>query len=108
MNWTTLYITGQSDFREDVSKKLENSKLDLMPGYLDNSTANGFYDLYWIKDSLDIRKIKEAIGSKLIWKYRLRFYRELEAFLASENETSSSTEFTKEEQTMMEAMRKSA
>lgn|SRR5690606_23310452 len=81
MNWTTLYITGRADFRGDVLKKLEGSKLEFMPGYLGRSSEDGFHDLYWISDAHSMREIKEAVGSKLIWKYRLRFFRELEEFL---------------------------
>ncbi len=82
MNWTTLYITGKSDFREDVLRKLESSKLQFMPGYLERTEADKFHDLYWISDVHSLRDIKEAIGSKVIWKYRLRFFRELEDLLA--------------------------
>lgn len=88
MNWTTLYITGKTDFREDVRKKLDNSKLDVMPGYLESSTAVGHWDLYWINDQYTLRDVKETIGSKLVWKYRLRFYQDLEHFIESGNDIS--------------------
>ncbi len=81
MNWTTSYITGKADFKGDVLKKLEGSKLKFMPGYLERSSEDGFHDLYWIADSHSLREVKEAVGSKLIWKYRLRFFLELEEFL---------------------------
>lgn len=81
MNWTTLYITGRADFRGDVLKKMESSKLAFMPGYLGRSLENEFHDLYWISDKHSLREVKEAVGSKLIWKFRLRFFRELEDFL---------------------------
>lgn len=33
--------------------------------------------MYWLPDTLVLRRLKEAIGSKLIFKYRLRFINNL-------------------------------
>jgi hypothetical protein len=103
MNWTTLYITGRTDFREDVLDKLTDSKVDFMPGYVDGSTGNGIYDLYWIAEKTPLREIKEAIGSKLIFKYRLRFYTNLEEFIETAND-----EETSHERDLLSTMRQSA
>lgn len=105
MNWTTLYITGRTDFREDVRKKLESSKVDFMPGYIDGSVGGCMYDLYWLAESVSLRKFKEAIGSKLIWKYRLQFHTDLEEFIQT-NKSARITDFTTEEKNLMESMRK--
>jgi hypothetical protein len=103
MGWVTIYITGKADFREDVGKKLEDSRLALMPGY-NGGSAEGevFSDLYWIDESIKLRELKEAIGSKLIWKYRLQFYTSLEEFIESQNARKNSTEFTDEEKALLE------
>ncbi|SKC89713.1 hypothetical protein [Ohtaekwangia koreensis] len=85
MNWTTLYITGKSDFRNEVMKKLEHSRLNFMPGYTGGTSDKDVHDMYWVDDEIDVREFKEAIGSKLIWKYRLRFYVCLEDFIESKN-----------------------
>ncbi len=86
MGWTTLYITGKQDFREEVREKLEDSDLDLMPGYTGtHSTTGEVHELYWIDDQVNLRSVKEEIGSKLIWKYRLNFYSSFEAFIESQN-----------------------
>lgn len=106
MNWITLYITGNRDFREDLRKKLSGTKLEVMLGYVDTTTGPGNYDLFWLGEKTSLRGFKEVIGSKLIWKYRLRFYTNLEEFIQSVNVKMNSTEFTAEEQSMMEAMRK--
>jgi hypothetical protein len=108
MNWTTLYITGRGDFREDVFRKLENGDIDFMPGYLDSSAGRGFFDLYWVDESSNLQDFKKTIGSKLIWKYRLRFYCNLEDFTEALNNSAVSKRFTEEENSLMEAMRKSA
>jgi hypothetical protein len=85
MNWNTVYITGRSDFRKEVRKKLEPSNLNFMPGYIDNSATRHMHDLYWLDEKTEIHSFKEAIGSKLVWKYRLRFFTNLEEFLQSKN-----------------------
>ena len=97
MNWITIYITGESDFRDEVKKKLEHANLDFMPGYVENSTSVNTHDLYWMDDQTDLRSFKEAIGSKLIWKYRLRFYNTLESFIESQSAKRNDTTFTPEE-----------
>jgi hypothetical protein len=106
MNWTTLYIAGNDDFREEVIRKLENSKIDFMPGYLEGSNGRGVCELYWVNEKHSVREFKEAIGGKLVWKYRLRVFTSLEDALAISG--SNDVNFTPEEQLMLDAMRKSA
>jgi hypothetical protein len=108
MNWATLYITGRRDFREEVRRKLEGSKLDFMPGYVDGSAATGTYDLYWIAEHLPLKEFKEAIGSKLIWKYRLRFHTTLEGFIQTLDKGGKSSQLSEDEENLLTAMRKSA
>ena len=102
MNWNTIYIKGRSDFREEVRRKLEHSSLRFMPGYIES--ISGKNDLYWIDEKITLRKFKQAIGSKLIWKYRLTFYSSLEAFIESQNRTRSLA-FTDEEIELIELMK---
>jgi hypothetical protein len=104
MGWTTLYITGKSDFREEVREKLEGSRLDVMPGSTGGTFTVDVHDLYWIDETLDIRDLKEAIGSKLIWKYRLRFYTSLEEFIEAQNKTQQTTDFTAEDLALIAEM----
>ena len=105
MNWTTIYITGRSGFQEEVRKKLENSNLDFMPGYVDNSTATVTHDLYWLNDHTQLREMKEAVGSKLVWKFRLKFYASLEAFLQSQDDKAKANELTQDDLDLMAHMR---
>ena len=85
MNWITIYIAGKSDFREAVRKKLDHSTLDFMPGYIENSFDEiNKHDLYWLEENILLREVKAAIGGKLIWKHRLRFYTSLEEFIKSQ------------------------
>jgi hypothetical protein len=98
MGWNTLYITGKSDFREEVRERLEDSKLDFMPGYTGTLPMNGeVHDLYWVNEKIALRQFKEAVGSKLIWKYRLKFYPSLEAFIESQNHQQKNLELSKDD-----------
>ncbi len=83
LSWNTIYISGEGDFRDDVRRKLEYylPEGSTMPGFLGALELAGTHDMYWVDVALPIRQIKEAIGAKLIWKHRLRFYHTLEAFL---------------------------
>jgi len=108
MNWTTIYITGRPEFQAEVRKKLEHSDLDFMPGYVDNTTATVTHDLYWLNDQTELREMKEAVGSKLVWKYRLKFYASLEAFLQSQDNTAKTAELTQDDLDLMARMREVA
>ena len=108
MNWTTIYITGRPEFQEEVRKKLEHSNLEFMPGYVDNSIAAVTHDLYWLNDQTDVREMKEAIGGKLVWKYRLKFHTTLEAFIQSQDNTAERAELTQDDLDLMAHMREVA
>lgn len=106
MNWSTIYIKGTGDFREEVNKKLEHSG-DVMPGSLGSSAESPYtYDLYWVDKKMDLRDFKKIIGTRIIWKYRLRFYRSLEDFIESQHVPVRG--FSKDEQKRIDAMREQA
>jgi hypothetical protein len=104
MSWITLYISGKSDFRQDVRRKLEYSSIAHMPGYMETNPGQDPADLYWLDGNASLRKVKEAIGAKLIWKHRLRFYSSLEAFMASQ-QAPADNGFTAREREMITEMR---
>ena len=106
MNWTTLYITGREGFQAEVRKKLAHSDLDFIHGYVDNATST--VDLYWISDETELRAVKEAIGSKVIWKYRLKFCTNLETFIQMQENQSKADVFTQDDLALMAHMRKVA
>lgn len=106
MGWTTIYITGKEDFREEVRKKLEGSNVNFMPGYTGATSDLDTHDLYWLDENVDLRTFKEAIGSKLIWKFRLNFFTSLEAFIESQK-NNKTTELTSEESDLLTRMQAS-
>jgi hypothetical protein len=104
MNWITIYISGRTDFRDDVRKKLERSDVEFIPGYIENTSTNNPHDLYWLNGHTDLRQFKDAIGGKLIWKYRLRFFSNLEEFIAFQQQASGINEFTAHDLKMIAEM----
>ena len=101
MGWITVYITGNGDFREEVLKKLEASDVDFMPGYTGTTSDMDAHDLYWLDEKVSLRAFKEAIGSKLVWKYRLNFFISLEAFIESQKNKRKDAGFTQEENDLL-------
>jgi len=97
MSWNTIYITGKSGFKEEVSKSLEDSD-SVMPG----STGNDHdVSLFWIDDTLPLRDLKKEIGSKIVFKYRLRFFSSLEEL---QRQQEKNTSLTPREEAMIREM----
>ena len=105
MNWKTIYITGRPKFQAEVRRRLSHSNLSFMPGYVDNTTATVTNDLYWLNKHTELREMKEAIGSKTVWKYRLKFYANLEGFLQSHDNSAKASELTQDDLDLMAHMR---
>jgi hypothetical protein len=99
MNWTTLYISGKQNFEQEVADRLASSDFKYMKGSLENTGLA----LYWVDETAPLRAFKEAIGSKVIFKYRLRFYSSVEEFVESQN-NGLTNRFTKEEQALINRM----
>lgn len=88
MGWVTVYIRGKSGFKSEVGNQLQSSGFAHMPGF---ASEKGLA-LYWIHDLNKLREFKKAIGSKTIFKYRLRFYTTVEEFVESKYNTSATPE----------------
>lgn len=107
MSWMTLYISGRSDFRQEVRRKLEHSSIPHMPGYMESVPGQGYADLYWLDGTVPLRKVKEQLGSKLILKHRLRFFSSLEELIGSWKHINTQ-EFTAREREMITEMREAS
>jgi hypothetical protein len=105
MSWMTIYVTGRPAFQPKVRKKLKRSGVDFMSGYVDNSTSTVSRALYWLHDQTELREMKAAVGSKLVWKYRLKFYASLEDSLQSHDNTVKAAELTQDDLDLMAHMR---
>jgi hypothetical protein len=97
MTWTTLYITGKPDFKDDVLDNLDKSGLSFLPGSSDDK--NIF--LIWVDETLPLRELKKAIGSKVVFKYRLQFF----TSLAKHQEVLNKAPLTPREQAMILEMK---
>lgn len=104
MGWITVYIAGRADFREEVLKKLEASKVNFMPGNTGASSDMDTHELYWLDEKVNIRSVKEAIGSKLIWKYRLQFFTSLETFIESQKNKRKEADISADEEALLFGM----
>jgi hypothetical protein len=98
MNWITIYITGSTGFQKNVEDELKKSDLQFIPGFSNELNVA----LYWLDDRIDLRVFKKAIGSKLVWKYRLHFYSSVEEFIESTNKYNS--QLTNDEQALINKM----
>src|SRR5688572_10913997 len=96
MSWVTVYMRGRKGFRREVLAKLERTWL---PG---SHEANKDLLMFWIEDISKLRSLKMTIGSKLIFKYRLHFFTDLDSNLKAEK--SPSSEFSTMETEMMTQM----
>lgn len=87
MSWTTLYITGKPGFKDAVLGSLEDSKVSFLPG---STEGDADLLLFWIDEKSPLRDFKKAIGSKIVFKYRLQFFYTMNQ--RPENKTSKLTE----------------
>lgn len=108
MEWINVYITGQPGYKKEVARRLEGADLNFMPGYIGSSTGTDDYDMYWLDKSVELRQFKEAIGAKLIWKYRIQFYPSLEAFTSSQDKSRTNDAFTEKDLELIAEMRKAS
>lgn len=97
MSWNTIYITGKPGFKEEVSKNFEDSD-SIMPGSTGNDQD---VSLFWIDDTLPLRDFKKAIGSKIVFKYRLQFFSSLEEL---QRQQEKNTSLTPREEAMIREM----
>ena len=81
MGWITVYVRGRMGADPEIVKNLEHSRFRYMRG---SSTERGLW-LYWICGAENLRPFKKAIGSKTVFKYRLRFFTDVEDFIESKH-----------------------
>ena len=106
MNWNTIYITGSNDFWEDVHRKVKGTDLNFLQGHSERSPDGLYQVLYWLDSRASLRDFKMAIGGKLIWKYRLRFFLELELINNEEESSEGNSIFTAKESALINSARK--
>lgn len=96
MIWSTVYIKGREGFEREVIHQLEKSGFSFLPG-----TEEQGLSLFWVDNLAKLREFKMAIGSKTIFKYRLRFFLSLEE---AEQKSYSRSSFTLDEEKKVKKM----
>ncbi len=79
--WAPIYVTGREGFSEKLTEALMQSGLPFMPGYYFESTAKTDHTVMWVDSSTPLKAYKQAIGARILWKYRIRFFTALSEFL---------------------------
>lgn len=100
MGWVTIYIHGKAGCGPEILRHVKQSEINFMPGLV---AAEENIGLYWVDENVSIRDFKVAIGSKTVFKYRLRVFASLERlndFLAEKSNDS----FTPQEEAMIRTM----
>lgn len=79
MSWNTVYVNGRKGFSEVILPELSRSWL--------RGTVEPNLNLvmFWLNEDSGLRELKRAIGSRMIFKYRLRFFTDLEEYIQSES-----------------------
>jgi hypothetical protein len=75
MGWIQIFIHGNKGCGPDIMRQVAQSGIKHMPGTIAEDENVG---LYWVDEKITIRNFKKAIGGKIIWKHRLRFFTSLE------------------------------
>ncbi len=102
MGWSTLYIHGKPGFEQEVLDQLESSSIGFMPGSMSGEQNIA---LYWVDERTNMRDFKKAIGSKVVFEYRLRFFDSMEKLHEFQEQSMKSTDsFTPQEQALIREM----
>jgi hypothetical protein len=75
MDWITLYVKGRVGFKAAVLARLREVVLH-GSSQLDQDVL-----MVWVKGSKSVRSIKLMIGADTIFRYRLRFFTDLNEHL---------------------------
>ncbi len=97
MSWSTIYIQGRTGFKKAVEEKIKSSWLH---GYPETELE---LMMYWQREESTLRNFKMAIGSKLIFKYRLQFFSSVDEYLQL-HKKKPDTGFSKQENQLVRKM----
>jgi hypothetical protein len=97
----TIYIKGIKKYKDSLIKGLVKSELVEGKDFI-QGLAGEDYALYWLNETLPLKEFKKAIGSKYVWKHRMRFYNTIDE-MKEKNE--SSNELTETEKMLMNKLK---
>lgn len=99
---TTVYIKGinksnRDTYKKSIKKSLSNSNFIEGDHYIEGNANSNEFILYWITSRITLREFKKQIGANIIWKYRLKFYENIDE-LNPKNEKNG---FNKDEEDLI-------
>jgi hypothetical protein len=97
--WEMIYISGKPGFINNLFKQLQHADIATLPG----STEGSQIAAIWVLKGTDLRELKIALGSKFVFKYRLRFFQSYSDLTGIE-EPKPQQNFTKNEREMIRKM----
>lgn len=97
--WEMMYISGRPGFYPALLRHLQTSHFPFLPGSAEGNAVAAI----WINQDSSVKDLKYAIGSKLIFKYRLRFYAN-HAELSGLRDQNDVKSFTRQEREMIREM----
>jgi hypothetical protein len=100
MGWIQIFIHGNTGCGPDIMRQMAHSNIIHMPGTIAEDENVG---LYWVDEKTTMRAFKKGIGSKTIWKHRLRFFTSLEK-LNEYYECETGESFTPQEKALINSM----
>lgn len=96
MAWKTLYVTGRFGFDEALLDRLERSDIDFLTG---SFNLEGTY-LFWVPEDFNVRDLKRLLGARIVFKYRMRFFFAIDAFVSSRDHGKRTNGFTSDQEQM--------
>jgi hypothetical protein len=96
MAWRTLYVAGREGFNHVLTEGLHESGEDYLTG---SFNSDGTY-LFWVTDTFDLDNLKSTIGSRKLFKFRIRFFTDIDMFKWFMTRSARSHRFTAAQEQM--------
>lgn len=96
MAWNTLYVTGRSGFTRELIDALVYSGEDFLTGSFD---ADDVY-LFWVRKDFSLSRLKTSLGGRLIFKYRMRFFENIDTYTMFSGKNYYDNRLTPEQEQM--------
>ena len=96
VKWVGMYVTGRLGFDQKMERYLKRHDISFMTG---SFSATSTY-LFWIPDDFDLDSLKRKIGSRRIFKHRLRFFLDVNSFVMSRDKNEKKHNFNSGQEQM--------
>jgi hypothetical protein len=100
MSWITLYVSGRTGIELQLNRFMTKSGSDFLSGTVNEQGLL----LYWVKQDFQLHKMKVAIGSKLLFRFRMRFFFSADTFTTARSKNKRLPYFTEDQEQMFREM----